>query len=660
MAGLETLHQRVLPRARRTRHDEQQTGPGQNRVLPTPRVELQRGPNTDNYGERPESALLADPMTTDWILIRRAAAELERALRGGRVTDAGLLDDGRSRSASAGSRRRGPATLAIDAFGSPPLVTLEDARAGAGGRPGLAADRRRRRLRGMRLASVRGPARRPGAGADLRHRLALRGRERVAPGARARAALRQRRAAARAASWSRRPSSSRRPRTRRARVQVGLPYEPPPLPKPTLDSPASPRAGSGRRDARPRRRALGGYLPELPRLVAASLVAGASGSHGPRRRGWRAGSTSGARAARGDRRRARRPGRRARLSRRGGGAGRGARRAAGAVRGLAARRDAGAARRVRRGAHGDATRAARAMRRNAAAPRCSARIAKRAARRRRPSSPRSTRASRRRRRRATGCGAAGDALYTHGHEIPAGATEFVPADEPGADHRARSRPRREGQRAALLRALPQSGRRAAAPRAPARRAARARAKRSTCSRSKPSARTPPTLAELEAELDELEGRPPRAPRVADAAARAAAGRAPSGARIYVGRSPRENAEVTFRIARPDDLWFHARGIPGSHVVLQAPPGARAGRRRSGRGGRSRRDALARRRTRRASRSTTPSANTCASSATARPDWSGTPTRARASGGRAGKVAAHTQVGQFLTVLMIRVILHRTA
>ena len=48
---------------------------------------------------------------------------------------------------------------------------------------------------------------------------------------------------------------------------------------------------------------------------------------------------------------------------------------------------------------------------------------------------------------------------------------------------------------------------------------------------------------------------------------------PSGARIFVGRSPRENLEVTFRIARPDDLWFHARGIPGSHVVLQPPPGA---------------------------------------------------------------------------------------
>ncbi|MEA2664578.1 MAG: hypothetical protein QOI11_1522, partial [Candidatus Eremiobacteraeota bacterium] len=65
-------------------------------------------------------------MVTDWILIRRAAAELERALRGGRVTDAGLLDDGRVALRFGGLKRRGPSTLAIDAFGSPPLVTLEE------------------------------------------------------------------------------------------------------------------------------------------------------------------------------------------------------------------------------------------------------------------------------------------------------------------------------------------------------------------------------------------------------------------------------------------------------------------------------------------------------------------------------------------------------
>jgi predicted ribosome quality control (RQC) complex YloA/Tae2 family protein len=41
----------------------------------------------------------------------------------------------------------------------------------------------------------------------------------------------------------------------------------------------------------------------------------------------------------------------------------------------------------------------------------------------------------------------------------------------------------------------------------------------------------------------------------------------AGSRILIGRTPSENAELSFRIARPDDLWFHARGVPGAHVVL---------------------------------------------------------------------------------------------
>lgn len=50
-----------------------------------------------------------------------------------------------------------------------------------------------------------------------------------------------------------------------------------------------------------------------------------------------------------------------------------------------------------------------------------------------------------------------------------------------------------------------------------------------------------------------------------------------GSRILVGRSPTENAELTFRVARPNDLWFHAQRVPGAHVVLTrddraAPPG----------------------------------------------------------------------------------------
>jgi predicted ribosome quality control (RQC) complex YloA/Tae2 family protein len=38
--------------------------------------------------------------------------------------------------------------------------------------------------------------------------------------------------------------------------------------------------------------------------------------------------------------------------------------------------------------------------------------------------------------------------------------------------------------------------------------------------------------------------------------------------IFVGHSGRENAQVTFDIAGPTDLWLHARGVPGSHVILR--------------------------------------------------------------------------------------------
>lgn len=43
--------------------------------------------------------------------------------------------------------------------------------------------------------------------------------------------------------------------------------------------------------------------------------------------------------------------------------------------------------------------------------------------------------------------------------------------------------------------------------------------------------------------------------------------------ILVGRSGRSNDETTFRIAGADDLWFHASGIPGAHVVLRRTAGS---------------------------------------------------------------------------------------
>lgn len=38
--------------------------------------------------------------------------------------------------------------------------------------------------------------------------------------------------------------------------------------------------------------------------------------------------------------------------------------------------------------------------------------------------------------------------------------------------------------------------------------------------------------------------------------------------VWVGRNARENDVLTFQHARKHDLWLHARGVPGSHVVLR--------------------------------------------------------------------------------------------
>ena len=37
--------------------------------------------------------------------------------------------------------------------------------------------------------------------------------------------------------------------------------------------------------------------------------------------------------------------------------------------------------------------------------------------------------------------------------------------------------------------------------------------------------------------------------------------------IYVGRNNRQNEELTFRLARKDDIWCHASKVHGSHVII---------------------------------------------------------------------------------------------
>jgi predicted ribosome quality control (RQC) complex YloA/Tae2 family protein len=47
-------------------------------------------------------------------------------------------------------------------------------------------------------------------------------------------------------------------------------------------------------------------------------------------------------------------------------------------------------------------------------------------------------------------------------------------------------------------------------------------------------------------------------------------RSSDGYEILVGRAARDNDHLTFRVARPSDLWLHAADYPGSHVIVRNP------------------------------------------------------------------------------------------
>ncbi len=44
---------------------------------------------------------------------------------------------------------------------------------------------------------------------------------------------------------------------------------------------------------------------------------------------------------------------------------------------------------------------------------------------------------------------------------------------------------------------------------------------------------------------------------------------PDGFTILVGRNSRQNEEITFRQASGSDVWLHARGVPGAHVIIKS-------------------------------------------------------------------------------------------
>ncbi len=161
---------------------------------------------------------------------------------------------------------------------------------------------------------------------------------------------------------------------------------------------------------------------------------------------------------------------------------------------------------------------------------------------------------------------AGEALYGHLAEVPAGATTFVPSSDPdvtieldpGLDAKANA--------AAIFKRYRKSVAKLA--HVESRLGALALRENVTDELAWEVERAEPETLDDVAEAAEGLERRKNGTRGAPRAGRPFDVRLAADARVYVGRSPRGNADLTFRIARPHDLWFHARGTPGAHVVLR--------------------------------------------------------------------------------------------
>ena len=47
--------------------------------------------------------------------------------------------------------------------------------------------------------------------------------------------------------------------------------------------------------------------------------------------------------------------------------------------------------------------------------------------------------------------------------------------------------------------------------------------------------------------------------------------------LLVGATDADNDHLSTTLAAPEDWWFHAEGVPGSHAILRAKPGEEPGR-----------------------------------------------------------------------------------
>jgi len=154
-----------------------------------------------------------------------------------------------------------------------------------------------------------------------------------------------------------------------------------------------------------------------------------------------------------------------------------------------------------------------------------------------------------------------DLLLAHAHALERGASEATLPGFDGADVRLTLDP--------ALDAAGNARRRYERARKREARAVRARARR---------AESASELAAVEADLARLDDLGVDALAALAASARAPVDRrrAPPGLRVrdphgfevVIGRSARENDQVTFKVARSDDVWLHAQGYHGAHVVIR--------------------------------------------------------------------------------------------
>lgn len=47
---------------------------------------------------------------------------------------------------------------------------------------------------------------------------------------------------------------------------------------------------------------------------------------------------------------------------------------------------------------------------------------------------------------------------------------------------------------------------------------------------------------------------------------------PEGWVVLAGKNDQDNDHLSLKVAKANDYWFHVKGLPGSHVVLQVPAG----------------------------------------------------------------------------------------